>query len=101
MPSYKDGVSSSGLKSNILNILKKVDEAHNDVAGSDAVITSTTDGTHMKGSLHYSGNAIDLRTNDITKVKAEEFTKKLKEKLGSGYDAVLEGDHIHLEYDPH
>jgi uncharacterized protein YcbK (DUF882 family) len=55
----------------------------------------------MKGSLHYSGNAIDLRTNDITKVKAEEFTKKLKEKLGSGYDAVLEGDHIHLEYDPH
>jgi hypothetical protein len=101
MPRYKGGVHSAGLKSSILTILHKVDEAHKEVIGRDAIITATLNGKHMKKSLHYSGNAIDLRTRDITKVKAEELTKKLKEKVGIGYDIIFEKDHIHLEYDPH
>ncbi len=60
-------------------------------------ITSAKDGVHMKGSKHYSGEAIDVRKFDMKNVKivVEEF----KEYLGKDYDVINEKTHIHIEYD--
>ena len=61
------------------------------------VVTSVTDGSHMSGSLHHAGLAVDIRLPiyDTPRVVSE-----LKQSLGAEYDVVLELDHIHIEYDP-
>lgn len=69
--------------------------------GYDCIVTSVNDGRHMDGSLHYVGDAFDLRTRHVESDCLKELiTERLKAALGSGYDVVLEGDHIHVEYDP-
>lgn len=66
---------------------------------ADLVITSANDGKHMKGSKHYSGEALDLRIWNLMGDEAA-VTAELQKELGPDYDVVLEKDHIHLEYDP-
>ena len=36
--------------------------------GYDLVVTSFSDGIHSPNSLHYSGNAVDLRTRNVREV---------------------------------
>ena len=60
------------------------------------VITSTYEGSHSEGSLHYANLAVDIRKN---KAKVLSY-KEIKQALGKDYDVILEGDHIHIEYDP-
>jgi predicted Rdx family selenoprotein len=68
----------------------------------DFVVTSITEGVHGKDSLHYSGNAVDLRTKNagIGLVQAEMIAKSIREQLTPDFDVVVEPDHIHLEWDP-
>ena len=66
----------------------------------DCVITSLTDGRHSRNSLHYSGNAMDLRTRNINEDELLPLVNTLRIALGENYDTVLEKDHIHVEYDP-
>lgn len=73
--------------------------------GRDCVITAAEDGNHMKGSLHYAGRALDLRSKHLD-VKAQQFVMEdLREGLGKDWDVLLESpglpaEHIHIEYDP-
>ncbi len=62
------------------------------------VITSVTDSKHGRGSKHYVGDAIDLRSRNLSDPKAA--TKELKSDLGSEFDVVLESNHIHVEWEP-
>lgn len=66
----------------------------------DCVITSGSDGKHGPNSLHYSGKALDLRTNNLRSESVHPIYLKLKQALGEQFDVVLESDHIHLEWDP-
>ena len=66
----------------------------------DCVITSANDSKHGPNSLHYKGQALDLRTRHLNEQGLQAVFHKLKEALGSQFDVVLESDHIHLEYDP-
>ena len=100
MPSYKAGVNSQGLSYEVTSKFDQIDRIHRKYIKRDAIITSCLDGKHSKNSLHYNGNAIDLRTVDMGIGKALEIVNALKAELGSHYDIVLESDHIHLEYDP-
>ena len=97
----KEGVSLDGISAHIERALPIIDQVYVDITGSEVTVTSTTDGVHSKHSLHYSGNALDLRTRDITDEQAGEIVLELKRLLDKEYDIVLEGDHIHFEYDPH
>ena len=64
-------------------------------------VTSGDDGKHGIGSLHYDGEAIDLRINHIpSSDTVARIVEKLKTNLGNNYDVVLESDHIHIEFDP-
>lgn len=65
--------------------------------GIEIVVTSTYEGNHDAGSLHYANDAFDIR--NIGKGK-ESIIAGMKNELGEDYDVVNEGDHIHIEYDP-
>jgi hypothetical protein len=66
----------------------------------DCVITSASDGKHGPNSLHYSGQAMDLRTRHMNGQTLQLVYAKLKEALSDQFDVVLEADHFHIEWDP-
>lgn len=98
---YKMGVNVEGVQPETwyaLGIAERVYRAHNQIL----VVTSLTDGVHPDGrNIHGNGLAADLRTRDILPDTKTAVFNHLKEILDPmGYDVVVEGDHIHLEYDP-
>ncbi len=69
--------------------------------GAELMITSGTEGTHMKGSLHYKGLALDLRLPGFSGEAATNLlVSNLRANLGPQFDVVLEGTHVHIEWDP-
>lgn len=66
--------------------------------GVDFVLTSLVDGTHSVTSLHYSGNAADLRIWNVD--NPEALASEIRKKLNHHYDVIVEKTHIHLEYQP-
>lgn len=109
---YKDGVIVSVDKilegkvesirptEHINAILNVADMISTDDFGKEIVVTSLLDSVHSKNSLHYSGNAVDLRSSIYTAGEIETFIQRLKTIFDKRYDIVFEGDHIHIEYDP-
>ena len=109
---YKDGVYIEATK--IVNgepvvipfsipikkAIKIVDGVSKKLTGKEIVITSGFDGKHSRKSLHYVGDAFDIRTFIYTAPELNELIPALKLVLGGDYDVVLEGNHIHLEYQP-
>lgn len=68
--------------------------------GLKLVVTSLTDGQHMKESLHYKGLAADIRTRDIPADLLRAVHGSLSSVLSPmGFDVILEKDHIHIEWD--
>ena len=95
----KPGVRAAGLQPEILLAILEAREVYR-ALGAELVITSLLDGKHMKGSLHYSGLAVDLRTRHLGPGDRGTVTERLTVALGPEYDVVLENDHIHVEFDP-
>ena len=100
MAHHKDGIKYEDMDEKIEAIIPTVDKVFNEIAGRDAIITSAREGNHSRNSRHYSGQAIDLRTRDLTPDKIEKVRVKLQNSLGKDYDVVKEETHIHVEYDP-
>lgn len=102
MVAIKEGVSISGLKPEILLAVVAAISVYQ-VYNLTVTITACKDGKHMDGSKHYIGQAVDLRLPSWYGLSAEAdkvVHKLLKANLGNEYDVVLEGNHIHVEYDP-
>ncbi|MDP2366408.1 MAG: hypothetical protein Q8M94_21860 [Ignavibacteria bacterium] len=92
----KLGVSVTDLKREIRRALPVIDLCFIKTLGGEAVITSTNEGSHSPGSLHYANLAVDVRlTGGYGRV-----LPVLRERLGPGFDVVEEKDHLHIEYDP-
>ncbi len=92
----KLGVDISRLKREmrrVLPIIEKIYKKH----GEEAVITSTYEGNHSVGSLHYSDNAVDIRKH---RTKPKTVADEIRKEAGNDYDIVLEKTHIHAEFDP-
>lgn len=68
--------------------------------GQTLVITSGLDGRHRKGSRHYIGLALDLRSRDMGMGERGLIARELRQALGNGYRVLVERDHIHVEHDP-
>jgi len=94
---YKPGVKVAGIRPEILAAYPVIEAAY---GSKTAVITSACDGKHSRGSFHYLGLAIDLRTRHLEEGGAEQIVKLMVEWLTDEYDVVLESDHIHLEFQP-
>lgn len=97
----KNGVCPKMIRPELLlalNIANKVWEKNS----QDLVVTSLNDGEHSRGSLHYCGQAADLRTRYFTEEVKIMVADDLINALGrhTGYDVVIEKDHIHIEWHP-
>lgn len=93
----KLGVSITDLKPAVRRRLTTIDQAFIRSTGAEAVLTSTNEGTHMAGSLHYANLAVDIRRP----AEPARILKELQADLGEEFDIVVEADHFHIEYDPH
>ena len=92
----KAGVDISRLNREIRRALRTISDFF-DYHGQEAVVTSTYEGNHGAGSLHYANDAVDIRLPEPIIIGA---VAQLREKLGTGFDIVIRPDHIHFEYDP-
>lgn len=90
----KDGVT---LAPEMLMLFVAMQEVER--AGAEFVITSGTDGKHMKGSMHYVGKAIDFRSRTMAPVAIENCARAIRRRLGTDFDLVIEPTHFHLEHD--
>ena len=96
----KPGVRVNGMNTEILLAVIIANDIYTR-HGKELVITEVTGGEHGRGSKHYIGNAVDLRTNFFDrKEEIERVAQELREALGEQYDVVVEKTHIHIEYDP-
>lgn len=68
--------------------------------GYICVVTSVSDGEHMKGSLHYKGCAADFRIKQLSKNALARLPGLCRARLGDDFDVVLEQTHLHVEWDP-
>jgi len=93
----KQGVDPKGLQPEIL-LAVIVAMGIWDRLGQELVLTALLDGTHMEGSFHYDGMAVDLRTHYFDNATKELAARMLRAALPM-YDVVLEATHIHVEAD--
>lgn len=68
-------------------------------------ITSGNDGLHMRGSKHYSDEALDFRSKDLKTVTKHALKAAVQARLGGAYQVLLEdeggeNEHFHIEHDP-
>lgn len=92
----KPGVDISMLNPDIRSVLP-IAQSILSSFGYDLVITSTYEGDHSPGSLHYSNDALDFRFIHTL----DEFPfRQFELAIGNSFDVVVEDDHIHIEYDP-
>ncbi len=92
----KAGVDISRLERNTRRALRRIDNIflrHN----QEMIITSTYEGNHGAGSLHYANQAFDVRLPDNDR---EYIDAAIFEELSNDFDVLTEFDHIHIEYDP-
>jgi len=67
---------------------------------ADAIVTCGRNGKHGFGSLHYIGHALDFRRWELTSTQWQSVKIKFRKALGKDFDFVIEGNHIHIEYQP-
>lgn len=92
----KAGVDISRLRPEIRKKLTAIERIVDAIGQEELVITSTYEGNHSAGSLHYADLAVDVRRTNRPDVVCQE----IRRELGQDYDVVLENNHIHIEYDP-
>jgi len=92
----KAGVDISRLRPEIRKKLNEIAAVVWAVEKQELVITSTYEGTHSEGSLHYANLAVDIRRHE----KGHKTAEALRRGLGFDYDIIVPADHIHIEYDP-
>lgn len=92
----KAGVDISRLERNTRRGLQRTHDIYKK-HNLDLIITSTYEGNHSAGSLHYANRAFDISRPPTDKLL---IYKEIKAALKSGFDVVRESDHYHIEYDP-
>ena len=71
----------------------------------DITVTSGNDSQHKDNSKHYSEEALDFRTKNLTVGEKGLLVVAVRKRLGPDYDVILEAvgkanEHLHIEYDP-
>lgn len=96
----KPGVNITGIRNEMLWGVMAAQRVY-DTLNVEMVVTSALDGKHSATSLHYAGAAVDLRINNFpTRDYAKDARDLIAAALPNDFDVILEGNHIHLEYQP-
>ncbi len=102
-----DSVSLLGVSPQIVFALQVADGAMREV-GADCIVTSVSEpwARHSRTSLHYTGDAVDIRTKHLpgSEVK-RQVEQRIATALGIDFDVILEdlggrNEHIHIEWQP-
>lgn len=101
-----DSVNLAGLTPTMRAALDRIEPLH--PGPNEMVITSGRDGHHMPGSKHPEGNAVDIRTRDLSPPDVVTFRNAVRSALGPDFDVVMESSttpgstagHLHVEWDP-
>lgn len=106
----KMGVPYNDVSRHIRMAWPVIDEVFIAETGQEAVLTSTTEGTHNTNSLHYDTvkyGASDFRLNHIAFEKRDDIRLKVKAALSKRfgerkYDVLFSSNDtcLHVEYDP-
>jgi hypothetical protein len=94
----KPHVILRGLNEKMLPVFRKAPNIWRKY-GKNLVITSGLDGKHCKGSRHYAGLALDLRSLNLKRNARAQVRNELAVALGHEFRVLMEDDHIHVEYD--
>lgn len=90
---YNKDVNPQGIRPELMLVIICANAYQHDVG-----VSCIINGEHMRGSLHKSGQAIDL---DVLGENSNlELVRFLKPALPSVFDVVLEATHVHVEYQP-
>ena len=95
----KEGVNLTGIKPELTVGLMVMNAVYT-TFGYEMTITSVNDSQHSIKSLHWSGNAADLRIRNLTQEDTSAIYHDGVKALGEHFDLVWEKDHFHLEYQP-
>jgi hypothetical protein len=97
----------TGLSTGITRIIDEINLSAAALGYPDPIVTAghDTDG-HSPTSLHYTGNALDLRCNSVNGLSGTQCKKwvvTLANALGSSYDVIFEdygnnNSHVHIGY---
>lgn len=105
---FKEGTSVEVLTDGLLLGLLGLAHVMQSVLGARVlVVTSVNDGRHKPGSLHYSGNAVDIRSKTWPRERVAECVRLFRASPdGPRYDLLFESpgtpnEHLHLEFDEH
>jgi len=100
----KNGASIEGCRPEILIAAITIIEPVFIVAGVQCVVTGGTEKYKHSAerSRHYSGDALDFRSRDLTDRNKQVVLNKLSEGLGKHFVVILETDpdHYHIHYAP-
>jgi hypothetical protein len=66
----------------------------------DVYLAHGVDAKHTRGSLHYTGGALDIWWKGINLDDAIDVAHQLRLILGSDYDVIAKPDHVHIEWQP-
>lgn len=92
----KAGVDISRLKPCIRKKLPVIARIVRVIEQEELVITSTYEGNHSEGSLHYCDEAVDIRKNK----NPDAVCRSIRRETGPDYDVLEFPSGIHVEYDP-
>ena len=98
-------LTKSGVLPRSLTLMAAIANVARDL-GWDVTITAGTNGKHMVGSKHYTGEALDVRTKNFpSKRSKQDFIAAVLLRLGPGYEMFLEdvggvNEHAHVQWDP-
>ena len=104
----KPGTRIGGLRPEVLFALIVAEGVWMKRGADELIVTSGIDGTHKRGSEHYSFLAADVRTKNLgtsyDRGPAKAACEELQERLGPDYDVIFEGEntegeHAHIEFD--
>lgn len=93
----KAGVDPTGVTQELVSALGVAQSVYASF-GQPFTVTSLTEGQHVTNSKHYIGQAADLRTNGLDPATVPQIASTLQAQLGPEYYVLLEGDHIHVQY---
>lgn len=96
MINFKPGVDPSRLREEMLWALLVADKTYHEY-GESLTVTSTYEGKHKDGSLHYKNRGVDLR---LPASSQDKIVWEIRTFLGRDYDVVEEPECIHIEWDP-
>lgn len=118
---FKEGVrlTDACLDSPMVGVLRVAMRTAPPLGEACLVVTSANDSTHGGHSLHYVGRAFDIRytgqriggvvnpttwapeqnQQEYQGAVAKVWAGRMRQQLGKRFDVVVEGNHIHVEWD--